>query len=171
MLACGHCRAGRRKALSGAVRAAANLLTGLPPMRPSQEVNAAAAKLSRASPRTPDEEDRLQAALTASRALPTNQRTRLSPTQAVRQAGARTATAGAGPSGWRSSYIQLTASTPNGPASLGLWAYAWASGEVDIQTPPAGRLRWPAPSIKRMGRIFDQSSAPKRCSNSSSPLV
>ena len=72
------------KARSGAVRAAANLLTGLPPVKPSQELNQAVATLFRTKPGSSEEEDRLQAALTAARALPANQRARLIPTRAVR---------------------------------------------------------------------------------------
>ena len=111
-------------------------------------------------PRTPDEEDRQQAALTAARALPVSRRTRLSPNQAVRQAGALTPTSGAGPSGWRSSRIQLIASTPNGPAALTLWATAWVSGEIDAQNAP----RWTSAQVRLFYTANGKGVRPVICS-------
>ena len=70
------------------------------------------------------------------------------------------ATAGTGPSGWRSSYIQLIACAPNGLATLALWASAWGSDGVDIQT----ATHWTSSLVRPFYKANGKDIRPVLCS-------
>ena len=138
MLTLGRAQAAAAKARTGSVRAAANILTGAPPVQPSAAATAKIRKLFYFEPRDECEQSELDQALAALRSVDLKHAPATTPTQASRRIAQLKAGAGPGPSGWRNSHLQVLHSHRHGPHALAAWASLWKQGSIS----PAVALLW-----------------------------
>lgn len=116
------------KARTGALRAAAQIVTGAGKAEPSERV---AGQVRALLAMTVDEEERLATAAQRQSALLHADEVPRITTKSVRRK-LRVLKAGAepGPSGWRNSHLQLMGATPGGAALLARWTQQWALGRI-----------------------------------------
>ena len=132
------------RARTGSLKGAVSILTGSPPVPPGQRSDELIAALYKTEQRSEEDEELFRGELDAIQKSSCTSRVRLSPKQASAQVRRIRPAAGAGPSGWRNSHIQVLHSDADGPASLIAWANAWANGTfhpklVQLWTPALAR--------------------------------
>ena len=106
------------RARTGAIRSAADILVGGPPVPPSPAVQATISNQFITAVRIEQQELQLRTAMAAAHALP--EKAKCTPRlRGVAQQVARSkAAAGPGPSGWRNSHIACAYAYPGGPHAL-----------------------------------------------------
>ena len=118
------------RARTGALRSAADILTGGPPVPPTPEIRALIAEQFITSAPDPANLARLHAATAAARNLPAKRKCEPRLKHLANQLARSKAAAGPGPSGWRNSHIACLYSHQAGPHALLAWATAWAQGDI-----------------------------------------
>ena len=124
--------------VSGALRSAADILVGGPPVPPTPAVTAPIRDQFITAPRTADQDQHLAEAFAAARALAPKAKCRPRLRDVGHQVARSKAAAGPGPSGWRNSPIACTYAHAAGPPALLAWATLWAQGDV----PPWAAALW-----------------------------
>ena len=117
------------RARTGALKSAASILTGGPPVPPSPDI-AAAISAQFITTASPEQEQDLRDALAAASSIHTRAKFRPKLKHIATQIGKIKAAAGPGPSALRNSHLQVLYSAPNGPAALLAWTDNWATGTV-----------------------------------------
>ena len=135
------------RARTGALRSAASLLAGAPPVPPGPGTDEKLKELLPHQPLGRDAGSRLTKALEAAMAVPRRRRLRVTPRMVGKQVARLRAAAGPGPSGWRNTHIQCMHATPEGPATLAAWTAVWAQGDISpwlaaLWTPSLARPFW-----------------------------
>ena len=126
------------RARVGALRSAADILVGGPPVPPTPAVTALIRDQFITAPRTADQDQHLAEAFAAARALAPKAKCRPRLRDVGHQVARSKAAAGPGPSGWRNSHIACTYAHAAGPPALLAWATLWAQGDV----PPWAAALW-----------------------------
>ena len=116
------------RARNGALRSAADILTGGPPVPPSPAVREMICSQFITSAPPDEDSARLLAAMAAAHALPAKQKCEPRLKNVANQLARSKAAAGPGPSGWRNSHIACAYAHPGGPHALLAWATVWAQG-------------------------------------------
>ena len=135
------------KARSGSQRGASAILVGGPPVPPGPDTDAGVKALFRSEPLGAAERAKLAEALAAAAAIPQKKRLRVTLRLVARQVATLKQAAGAGPSGWRNSYLTCLYSDPAGPQVLAEWSACWAQGAIsawlaDLWTGALARPFW-----------------------------
>ena len=124
------------RARTGALRSAADILVGGPPVPPTPAITALIRDQFITDLPAPDHLQRLQAAIAAARQLPTKGRCVPRLRDVANQIARSRPAAGPGPSGWRNSHIACLYTNQGGPHALLAWATAWAQGDIPLWVTP-----------------------------------